>query len=116
MEGNHSLTKQQMPKSAYQKKTTSTLVPNSFSTLEEDNKKLTNDLADDTQKKMEAPPKKTPRKTGIWSGRKADSHKRNVVFSSETKVHYFDKDCMNFDDMGLTVEEVKHENAYSENG
>ncbi|GJR21843.1 reverse transcriptase domain-containing protein [Tanacetum coccineum] len=93
-----------------------TLVPNSFSTLEEDNKKLTNDLADDTQKKMEAPPKKTPRKTGIWSGRKADSHKRNVVFSSKTKVHYFDKDGMNFDDMGLTVEEVKHENAYSENG
>ncbi|GKA46331.1 hypothetical protein Tco_0739214 [Tanacetum coccineum] len=74
--GNHNLPEQHMPKSAYQKKTTS------------------------TPKKMEAPPKKTPRKTGIWSGRKADSHKRNVALSPEMKVQYFDKDYMDFDDMG----------------
>ncbi|GJV14504.1 hypothetical protein Tco_1359827 [Tanacetum coccineum] len=62
------------------------------------------------------PLKKTPRKTGIWSIRKTDSRKRNVVFSPETKVHYFDKDDMDFDDMGQTVEEVEHRNTYSENG
>ncbi|GKC62745.1 hypothetical protein Tco_1095343, partial [Tanacetum coccineum] len=50
--------------------------------------------------KVEAPPKKTPRKTGIRSGRKAESLKRNVVFSPETKVHYFDRD---------DIEEVEHE-------
>ncbi|GKC12677.1 hypothetical protein Tco_1009459 [Tanacetum coccineum] len=62
---------------------------NAFSGLEEDNGKL----VDDTRKKVEAPPKKTPRKTGIWSGRKAGSPKRNVVFSP-TKVRYFDRDDM----------------------
>nr|GEV35914.1 hypothetical protein [Tanacetum cinerariifolium] len=41
---------------------------------------------DDAQKRVEAPPKKTHKKTGIWSGRKADSSKRNVAFSLETKV------------------------------
>ncbi|GKB73780.1 putative reverse transcriptase domain-containing protein [Tanacetum coccineum] len=66
--------------------------------------------------KAEAPPKKTPRKTGTWSGRKADSPKRNVVFSLETKVNYFDRDDMDFDDMGQAVEEVEHENAYRDNG
>ncbi|GJX95503.1 hypothetical protein Tco_0351301 [Tanacetum coccineum] len=92
MVGNHSLPKKQMPKSAYQQKTTS------------------------TRKKIEAPPKKTPRKTDIWSGRKADSSKRNIVFSHETKVNYFDRDDMDFDDIGQAVEEVQHENAYNENG
>ncbi|GJT36875.1 hypothetical protein Tco_0936740 [Tanacetum coccineum] len=62
---------------------------NAFSGLEEDNGKL----VDDTRKKVEAPPKKTSRKTGIWLGRKADSPKRNVVFSP-TKVRYFDRDDM----------------------
>nr|GEV92067.1 hypothetical protein [Tanacetum cinerariifolium] len=52
------------------------------------------------EKKVEAP----PRKTSIWSGRKADTPKTNVAFSSETKVHYFDRE---------DIEEVEHENAYS---
>ncbi|GKD37626.1 hypothetical protein Tco_1257833 [Tanacetum coccineum] len=63
--GNHSLPKQQMPKFAYQKKTTSTLVSNSFYALEEDNEKHMDVLVNDTRKKMEAPPKKTSRKTVI---------------------------------------------------
>ncbi|GKD96032.1 hypothetical protein Tco_1379929 [Tanacetum coccineum] len=79
-------------------------------------RKPMDDLVDDTQKKIKAPPKKTPRKTDIWSGRKADSSKRNIVFSHETKVNYFDRDDMDFDDIGQAVEEVQHENAYSENG
>nr|GFB77004.1 zinc knuckle CX2CX4HX4C [Tanacetum cinerariifolium] len=37
-----------------------------FIALEEDNGKL----VDDTRKNVKAPPKKTPRKTGIWSSRK----------------------------------------------
>ncbi|GKD85357.1 hypothetical protein Tco_1356511 [Tanacetum coccineum] len=37
--GNHSLRKQQVPKSAYQTKTNSTPVSNSFSNIEEDNGK-----------------------------------------------------------------------------
>ncbi|GJZ36901.1 hypothetical protein Tco_0583092 [Tanacetum coccineum] len=113
--GNHNLLEHQMPKSAYQKKTTRTPVSNPFSALEEDNEKSMDDLVDYTRKKMEAHPKKTPRKTCIWSGRKADSPKRNAVFSLKTKVHYFDKDDMDFDDMGQKVEEVEHMNAYSEN-
>ncbi|GKD92602.1 hypothetical protein Tco_1372439 [Tanacetum coccineum] len=39
------------------------------------NGKHMDDLVDDTQKKIEAPLKKTPRKTSIWSGREADSPK-----------------------------------------
>ncbi|GJS79150.1 hypothetical protein Tco_0729031 [Tanacetum coccineum] len=106
-----------MSKFAYQKKTTtSTPVSNVFYALEEDNGKHMVDLVDDIQKKVEAPPKKTPRKTGIWSCRKADSPERNVVFSPETKVHYFDRGDMEFDDMRQVVEEVEHENDYSENG
>ncbi|GKE93273.1 hypothetical protein Tco_1574368 [Tanacetum coccineum] len=42
----------------------------------EDNGKPIDGLVDDARKKVEAPPKKTPRKTGIWSGRKADSPKK----------------------------------------
>ncbi|GJY05207.1 hypothetical protein Tco_0371147 [Tanacetum coccineum] len=101
---NHSLTKQQMPKSTYQKKKASTLVSNASSALEEDNGKHMDDLVDDTQKKIEAPLKKTPRKTGIWSGRKADSPKWNLVYSPKTKVHYFDRDGMEFFDMGQAME------------
>nr|GFB64115.1 RNA-directed DNA polymerase, eukaryota, reverse transcriptase zinc-binding domain protein [Tanacetum cinerariifolium] len=37
----------------------------------EDNGKHMDDLVDDARKKVEAPPKKTPRETSIWSGRKA---------------------------------------------
>ncbi|GJR59805.1 hypothetical protein Tco_1501967 [Tanacetum coccineum] len=69
----------------------------------EDNGKPIDGLVDDARKKVEVPPKRTPRITGIWSGRKADSPKRNVVFSPETKVHYFDRKY---------IEEVEHENAY----
>ncbi|GKA89206.1 zinc knuckle CX2CX4HX4C containing protein [Tanacetum coccineum] len=91
---------------------TSTLVSNAFSALEDDNEKPMDDLVDDTQKKVEAP----PRKTCIWSGRKVDSPKRNVVFSPKMKVHYFDRDDMEFDDMGHAVEEEENDNTYSENG
>ncbi|GKB85138.1 hypothetical protein Tco_0957410 [Tanacetum coccineum] len=67
-------------------------------------------------KKVEVSPKKTPRKAGIWTGRKAESPKRNIVFFHEMNVHYFDRDDMKFDDIGHAVEEVAHENAYSGNG
>nr|GEV76748.1 hypothetical protein [Tanacetum cinerariifolium] len=69
----------------------------------EDNGKPMDGLVNDVWKKMEAHPKKTPRKTDIWSGRKTDSSKRNVAFSSEMKVHYFDRDDMIFDDLGHEV-------------
>ncbi|GKD91398.1 hypothetical protein Tco_1366905 [Tanacetum coccineum] len=82
----------------------------------EDKGKHMDDLVDDAQNKVEAPHKKTPRKTSIWSGRKAGSPKRNVVFSPETKVHYFDRDDMIFDDIGQATEEVEHKNAYGKNG
>ncbi|GJS37353.1 hypothetical protein Tco_0535735 [Tanacetum coccineum] len=85
--GNHSLPNQQMSKSAYQKKTTSTRVSNAFSSLEEDNRKPMDVLVDDTRKKVEAPPSKT----GIW-------------------------DDMKFDDMEHVVKEAEHGNASSENG
>ncbi|GJU26423.1 reverse transcriptase domain, reverse transcriptase zinc-binding domain protein [Tanacetum coccineum] len=74
------------------------------------------DFVDDTWKKMDAPPRKTPRKIGIWLGRKANSPKRNIVFSPKRKVHYLGREDMEFDDMGQAVEEVEHENAYSKNG
>ncbi|GJU21098.1 ribonuclease H-like domain-containing protein [Tanacetum coccineum] len=45
----------------------------------EDNGKAMNHLVDDAWKKVEAPPKKTPRKTSIWSG-------ENVVEISSDKV------------------------------
>nr|GEW93573.1 zinc knuckle CX2CX4HX4C [Tanacetum cinerariifolium]GEW94136.1 zinc knuckle CX2CX4HX4C [Tanacetum cinerariifolium] len=78
----------------------------------EDNRKHMDDLVDDIRKKVEAPSKKT----SIWSGRKTGSPKRNVVFSHETNVYYFDRDDMIFDDIGEATEEVEHENAYSKNG
>ncbi|GKA44093.1 hypothetical protein Tco_0736817 [Tanacetum coccineum] len=68
----------------------------------EDNGKPMDSLVDDARKKVGAPPKKTPMKTCIWSGRKVDSPIRNVVFSPKMKVHYFDRD---------DIEEVEHENA-----
>ncbi|GJZ65599.1 hypothetical protein Tco_0622295 [Tanacetum coccineum] len=89
---------------------------NDFSAFEEDNGNPMDDLVDETRKKVDVPPKKTPRKTGIWSGRKAYSHKRNVVFSPETKVYYFDRDDMEFNDMGQAAEGREHENAYNDNG
>ncbi|GJY30289.1 hypothetical protein Tco_0413784 [Tanacetum coccineum] len=81
-----------------------------------DNGNPMDDLVDETRNKVEVPPKKTTRKTGVWLCRKADSPKRNVVFSSETKVHYFDRDDMEFDDMGQATEGWEHENAFSDNG
>ncbi|GKB63141.1 hypothetical protein Tco_0919327 [Tanacetum coccineum] len=53
--------------------------------LREDNGKHMDGLVDDARKKVEAPPKKTPRKTRIWLGRKADSPKRNVAFFPERR-------------------------------
>nr|GEY37896.1 hypothetical protein [Tanacetum cinerariifolium] len=73
---------------------------NAFSALEEDNGNPMDDLIYETRMKVEVPPKKPPKKTGIWSGRKADSSKRNIVFSHKTKVYYFDRDDMEFNDMG----------------
>ncbi|GJX50408.1 hypothetical protein Tco_0277253, partial [Tanacetum coccineum] len=73
----------------------------------EDNEKPMDGLVDDARKKVEAPPKKTPRTIGISSGRKADSPKRNIAFSPETNVHYFDRD---------DIEEVEHEDAYCKKG
>nr|GEZ48024.1 hypothetical protein [Tanacetum cinerariifolium] len=60
-----------------------------------DNEKPMNGLVNGARKKVEAPLKKTPRKTGIWSCRKADSPKRNIAFFPEIKVHYFDRDDIN---------------------
>nr|GEV71341.1 hypothetical protein [Tanacetum cinerariifolium] len=57
---------------------------------------------------VKGPPKNTLKKTGISSGRKADSSKRNIVFSPKMKVHYFDRDDMIFDDMGHTTKELEH--------
>ncbi|GKA27667.1 zinc knuckle CX2CX4HX4C containing protein [Tanacetum coccineum] len=55
MEGsgfNHSLPKQEMPKYAYENKTTtSTLMSNAFFAIEEDNGKYMDELVDDTRKK-----------------------------------------------------------------
>ncbi|GKD39805.1 reverse transcriptase domain-containing protein [Tanacetum coccineum] len=64
--GNYSLPIQQVPKLAYQKKTNSTPMSNSFSALEEYNGTPMDDLFGGTKKKVQAP----PRKTSIWSGRK----------------------------------------------
>nr|GEX71706.1 zinc knuckle CX2CX4HX4C [Tanacetum cinerariifolium] len=69
----------------------------------EDNGKHIDGLVDDAQKKVEVPLKKIHKKNGIWLGRKTDSPIRNVTFSFETKVHYFDRD---------DIEEVERENAY----
>ncbi|GJR24140.1 hypothetical protein Tco_0972667 [Tanacetum coccineum] len=69
-----------------------------------DNGNSMDDLVGETRKKLEVPSKKTPRKTRIWWGRKAYSPKGSVVFYPETKVHYFDKDDMEFDDMGQAAE------------
>nr|GEW40868.1 hypothetical protein [Tanacetum cinerariifolium] len=55
------------PESAYQKKTTSTLVSNAFFALEEDDRKPMDDLVDGTRNKARVP----LRKTDIWPGRKA---------------------------------------------
>ncbi|GKE40667.1 hypothetical protein Tco_1464072, partial [Tanacetum coccineum] len=68
-----------------QKKKTNTPVSIIFSGFGEDNEKPMDDLVDDIHKKMEALAKKIPMKTDIWSGWKAGSPKRNVVFSSVTK-------------------------------
>ncbi|GJT35325.1 hypothetical protein Tco_0925744 [Tanacetum coccineum] len=57
--GTHSLPKQQVPKFAYQRKTTSTLVSNAFSALEKNDEKPMDDLVDDTRKKVGVPPRKT---------------------------------------------------------
>nr|GEZ22512.1 hypothetical protein [Tanacetum cinerariifolium] len=112
--GSNSLLKPHVLKSAYQKKTTSTPVSNVFSALEKDNGKPMYDLFYDTRKKVEAP----FRKTDIWSCRKTDSSRINVVFSHEMKLHYFDRDDMEFDDINMeqVVEKVEHENAFSKNG
>ncbi|GKD82189.1 phosphonates import ATP-binding protein like protein [Tanacetum coccineum] len=76
-----------------------TLVSNSFSALEEDNGNFMDELADDTRKKVKAP----PRKTGIWSGWKAE---RNIDFSHETERYNFDRDCSEFVNMNQVVEVV----------
>nr|GEX80856.1 hypothetical protein [Tanacetum cinerariifolium] len=69
-------------------------------------------LVDDRRKKVNAP----LRKISIWSGKKADSLNSNVVFSPDLKLHYFDRDDMEFEDFKQVVKEAKHENASSKNG
>nr|GEZ58903.1 zinc knuckle CX2CX4HX4C [Tanacetum cinerariifolium] len=86
------------------------------SSKKEDNGNPMDDFVDETRKKVEVHPKKTPKKTGIWSGRKADSPKRNVVFSPKTKVNYFDSDAMEFNDMGQAAKGWDHENSYNDKG
>nr|GEX84862.1 hypothetical protein [Tanacetum cinerariifolium] len=100
-------------KDTYASKDVVSIMDDSFGDSEEvenvfvdDNRKPMDDLVYDAWKKVEAPPKKTPRKTSIWSGKKEDSPKRKVVFSPEPKIHYFGRDN----------EEVENENAYSKNG
>nr|GEV15117.1 hypothetical protein [Tanacetum cinerariifolium] len=82
------------------KSNSNTLVSNVFSALEKDNGKLMDDLVDDTRKNV----------------RKANSSNKNVVFSPETKLHYFDRDDMEFDDMEHGVEEAEQRNASSDDG
>ncbi|GKF29304.1 hypothetical protein Tco_0095646, partial [Tanacetum coccineum] len=87
----------------------STPVSNPFSAHEEDNGNSMDDLVNDIRKKVETP----PRKTSIWSTRKAE---RNITFSLETKLHYFDRDVLKFANMDQVVEEVHHVNVPSEHG
>nr|GEU92839.1 hypothetical protein [Tanacetum cinerariifolium] len=68
----------------------------------EDNDIPMGDLVDDTRKRVEA----YSRMTGIWSGRKVDSRKRNIVFSSEMNLHYFDRDDMDLHDMDPLEDEM----------
>ncbi|GKB05977.1 hypothetical protein Tco_0834210 [Tanacetum coccineum] len=86
----------------------STLVSNSFSALDEDNDNSMDDLVDDTRKKVKAP----PQKTNIRSGRKSE---RNITFSPEAELCYFDRDVLEFENMDL-VEEAEHENVLSKHG
>nr|GEU40727.1 ribonuclease H-like domain-containing protein [Tanacetum cinerariifolium] len=95
--------------------TTSTLVSNAFFDLEEDNRKPMDALVDDTWKKVEAPPKKTTKKLVFGRVRK-QTLLNETLFSLLKKVHYFDRDDMEFDDVGHAAEKVEHENAYSKNG
>nr|GEU40731.1 ribonuclease H-like domain-containing protein [Tanacetum cinerariifolium] len=97
-----------MPKSEYQKKTTSTLVSNAFSDHGKDNGKTMDALVDDTWKKVEAPPKKTPKK--LVFGRVGKQTLLNkMLFSLLKKVHYFDRDDMEFDDVDMRPRNVFNE-------
>ncbi|GKE55143.1 hypothetical protein Tco_1490299, partial [Tanacetum coccineum] len=86
-----------------------TSVSDMFSSLKEDNGSSIEDLVDDTLKKVEVHPKKN----GIWSAKKA---KRNIAFSPETKLHYFNRDLLEFANMNQMVEEAKHGNVPSKHG
>nr|GEW34314.1 hypothetical protein [Tanacetum cinerariifolium]GEX50334.1 hypothetical protein [Tanacetum cinerariifolium] len=136
--GNHSLPKKKVPKFMYQKKsgdvsssTTSTSVSNTFLTLgatdkidqaafpissevhsKENNGKSMNDMVDDTRKKVET----NNREICIWLGRKTNSPKRNLVFFPRTKLHYFERDDMEFADTEHVVEVVEYGNVSSKNG
>nr|GEZ59150.1 hypothetical protein [Tanacetum cinerariifolium] len=87
----------------------STPVSNPFSTLEEENCYTMDDLVDDRRKKVEA----LLRKTVIWLGKKAE---RNIVFSPEAELHYFDRDVLEFANMDQVVEEAEHGNVPSDHG
>nr|GEW55614.1 hypothetical protein [Tanacetum cinerariifolium] len=65
------------------------------------------DDVDGTRKNVMAP----PRKTSIWSARKAG---RNIAFSPVRKLHYFDGDVLEFANMDQVVEEDEHGNVSSE--
>ncbi|GJV68483.1 hypothetical protein Tco_1483992 [Tanacetum coccineum] len=86
-----------------------TLVSISFSSLEEDHGNYVDDLVDDTRKKVEAP----SRKNGIWSDWKVE---RNIDFSFEIEIHYFERDGLEFVNMDHVVEVAEHGNVPSELG
>ncbi|GJX55814.1 hypothetical protein Tco_0285711 [Tanacetum coccineum] len=86
-----------------------TLVSISFSILEEDHGNYVDDLVDDTRKKVEAP----SRKNGIWSDWKEE---RNIDFSFEMEIHYFERDGLEFVNMDHVVEVAEHGNVPSEHG
>ena len=67
-------------------------------------------MVEDTRNKEEAPPRKT---NGIWSARKAE---RNIDFSPETELHYYDRDVLEFANMDQVVEEEGQGNFPSEHG
>ncbi|GKA18964.1 zinc knuckle CX2CX4HX4C containing protein [Tanacetum coccineum] len=86
-----------------------TLVSISFSSLEEDHGNYVDDLVDDTRKKVEAP----SRKNGIWSDWKVE---RNIDFSFEIEIHYFERDGLEFVNLDHVVEVAEHGNVPSEHG
>nr|GEY39951.1 hypothetical protein [Tanacetum cinerariifolium] len=64
-------------------------------------------LVDETRKKVKVPPKKTSMKTVFGRVEK------QILLK---KVHYFDRDDMEFDEMGQAAEGWEYEKVYNDNG